>query len=82
MLRTIDYRGIDKLRLEELKDGESPDVFRLVTTEHGKTRRWAIPTHFEAKDAEIGSRVMRDCARAKEVQVAFKRRYSEVKGGT
>jgi hypothetical protein len=66
VLRTIDYRAIDKLRLEELKDGESPDVFRLVMTEHGKTRRWTIPTYFEAKDAEIGPRVMRDYARTKE----------------
>jgi hypothetical protein len=66
VLRTIDYRAIDKLRLDELKDGESPDIFRLFMTEHGKIRRWTIPTYFEAKDAEIGPRVMRDYARAKE----------------
>jgi hypothetical protein len=66
VLRTIDYRAIDKLTLEEDKDIEVYDLFRLIMTEHGETRRWTIPKYFEAKPAEIGSRVMRHYARAKE----------------
>jgi hypothetical protein len=66
VLRTIDYRAIDKFKLEEDTDIEVHDLYRLIMTEHGKTRRWTIQKYFEAKPAEIGSRVMRDYARAKE----------------
>jgi hypothetical protein len=42
VLRTIDYRAIDDLTLEEDTDIEVHDLYRLIMREHGKTRRWTI----------------------------------------
>jgi hypothetical protein len=66
VIRAIDYRATDKLTLKVVTVDEAPDLYRLIMTEHGKTRRWTIEEYFEVYPAEIASRVMRDYARAKE----------------
>jgi hypothetical protein len=66
VIRAIDYRATDKLTLKVVTVDEAPDLYRLIMTEHGKTRRWTIEEYFEVYPAEIAWRVMRDYARAKE----------------
>jgi hypothetical protein len=66
VLRAVDYRATEKLSLTVVTGYETPDLYRLIMREHGKTRRWTIEDYFEAYPAEIASRVMRDYARANE----------------
>lgn len=66
VVRAIDYRTPDELKLEVVTDNEAPNLYRLIMRERGKTTRWTIGEAFEASPAEIVSRVMRDYVRAKE----------------
>jgi hypothetical protein len=65
VIRAIDYRGPGELTLDVVTNTEAPDLYRLIKREDGKTTRWTIVRYFEASEEEIGSRVMRDYARAK-----------------
>jgi hypothetical protein len=64
VIRAIDYRATE-LTLEVDTNTEGPDLYRLIKTEHGKSRRWTIEEYFEEHPAKIASRVMRDYDRAK-----------------
>jgi hypothetical protein len=65
VVRAIDYRAT-KLTLEVDTNTDGPDLYRLITRQHGKSRRWTIAEYFEEHPAKIASRVMGDYARAKE----------------